>query len=75
MSGYSHACLDTAMQKSEADVVLHVFRIILPMWTPVLGMEGSKRYLHVHAELEKRPLEFTWGHSSVQIAACFHQGL
>ena len=64
-----------SVQKSEADVVLRVFRMIPPMWTPVLDMEGSERYLHTHVKLEKRPLEFTWGHNSVQITAYLHQAL
>lgn len=55
--------------------ILHVFRMILPMWTPVLGMEGSKRYLYTHVKLGKRPLEVTWGRNSVQITACLPQGL
>lgn len=60
---------------SEADVVLHVFRMTPPMRTPVFGMEGSERYLHMHVKLEKRPLEFTWGCNNVQIPACLLQRL
>lgn len=66
----THCCAN-----SEADVVLHVFRMIPPTRTPVLGMEKSERHLHMHVKLVKRPLEFTWECNSIQISACLLQGL
>lgn len=66
----THCCAN-----SEAAVVLHLFRMMPPTRTPVLGMENGERYLHIHVKLKKRPLEFTWECNSVQISACLLQGL